>query len=256
MSLKSHDLIDKIRSFNILFSGFNWPTDKDKLVEVADDIAKAQKFDMGLVDSIEFDYENEPLEGNQPYPYFYFELDIYMHHDFIDSTKQYDKKRIAFLSIQEGDYFSILIFAIYPDKALMEGVLAVAQGDTNVSQGLGNKELLSTYFGAFKKVIALFNCSNITTKIIEAPLKLNKKRIKKSKSPIQDYKIITIKWGEKAKYLNSDKNTLERQSPRLHLRRGHVRKLADDTMTWVQASVVGSDENGVINKDYKVVFDF
>lgn len=38
-------------------------------------------------------------------------------------------------------------------------------------------------------------------------------------------------------------------SPRLHWRRGHIRRLGDRT-TWVRASLVGKSENGVIVHDY------
>ena len=40
-------------------------------------------------------------------------------------------------------------------------------------------------------------------------------------------------------------------SPRVHLRRGHIRKIADGRTVWVQACVVGS-KHGMVLKDYKL----
>jgi len=41
-------------------------------------------------------------------------------------------------------------------------------------------------------------------------------------------------------------------SPRVHLRRGHVREYAPGKFTWVQPAVVGRPELGMVHKDYRV----
>jgi hypothetical protein len=40
-------------------------------------------------------------------------------------------------------------------------------------------------------------------------------------------------------------------SPRLHLRRGHIRRLDESRTVWVQSCVVGA-EPGAVLKDYRV----
>jgi hypothetical protein len=43
----------------------------------------------------------------------------------------------------------------------------------------------------------------------------------------------------------------ERAGPRLHFRRGHIRRLPDK-LVWVQPCMVGSLKNGMVMKDYEV----
>ena len=46
---------------------------------------------------------------------------------------------------------------------------------------------------------------------------------------------------------------VDRNGPREHLRRGHVRRLPDGRKTWVQACVVGSRALGVVRKSAYVI---
>ena len=41
-------------------------------------------------------------------------------------------------------------------------------------------------------------------------------------------------------------------SPRLHVRRGHVRRLPTGKMTWVRQSLVGNPERGIADKEYRL----
>ena len=43
-----------------------------------------------------------------------------------------------------------------------------------------------------------------------------------------------------------------RNGPRLHLRRGHVRKISDNRLTWVRHAIVGDRQKGIIMKDYSI----
>lgn len=43
---------------------------------------------------------------------------------------------------------------------------------------------------------------------------------------------------------------LSHASPRLHWRRGHIRRLAPERVTWVRPTLVGKSENGVVVADY------
>lgn len=92
-------------------------------------------------------------------------------------------------------------------------------------------------------------CSNIKIKDDENPIsKLNKKRIKKGKAPFYSYKTLLV---EQKAVSKKKKQGGTHTSPRVHLRRGHIRRLPNKTV-WVNASVVGDKSKGMINKDYKV----
>jgi hypothetical protein len=82
-----------------------------------------------------------------------------------------------------------------------------------------------------------------------APAKLNRQRARRGKLPIFEYHIVDIpRWArEKAEAQGGT-----HASPRLHWRRGHVRRLAAERKTLVRACLVGAAENGFINKDYAV----
>jgi len=95
------------------------------------------------------------------------------------------------------------------------------------------------------------NCSNIKYIDNIPASRLNKKRIKRGKMPFFSYKILQIFNTEKTVAKNNNAGT--HASPRIHFRRGHVRKLANDTSIWVQQCVVGNKKNGIIHKDYKVI---
>jgi hypothetical protein len=78
--------------------------------------------------------------------------------------------------------------------------------------------------------------------------KLNAKRLKKGKPPFYSYKVLTIAQNDGS---SSRGITGNGRSPRVHLRRGHIRRLADRTV-WVNSAVVGDKSKGLVNKDYAV----
>lgn len=106
------------------------------------------------------------------------------------------------------------------------------------------------YFFA-RVLLSLLNalsCSNIEiVDFAKAPEKLNKKRASKSKPPIFTYKTLAISGGRsKTSHLGGSHS-----SPRVHLRRGHIRRLPDKNV-WVNACVVGDKSKGIVHKDYAV----
>lgn len=83
--------------------------------------------------------------------------------------------------------------------------------------------------------------------------KVNAKRIHKGKKPIFSYKILEIIVPREAsKNQDAAEGEFSRHSPRVHLRRGHVRRLASGKRVWVNACVVGKKEAGMVHKDYRV----
>lgn len=93
------------------------------------------------------------------------------------------------------------------------------------------------------------SCSNIEYIDNPAPRFINEKRMKKGKAPFYTYKTLHIKIGD-----NENAQTVpgsgSHASPRMHLRRGHVRTLSDGRKIWVQHCIVGSKDDGIVEKDY------
>jgi len=95
-------------------------------------------------------------------------------------------------------------------------------------------------------------CSNIEYETVAAPKYLNRKRVKKGKLPVFEYKKLKLHVGEKVTTQSGGEFT-DRSSPRFHLRRGHIRKLPSGNQTWVSPCAVGDISKGRIEKEYKVI---
>lgn len=98
-------------------------------------------------------------------------------------------------------------------------------------------------------LIMLVNCSNVEiTEELSGGKFINEKRIKKGKTPLFDYKVLTLDFA------SSDSNDVHGVSgsmKRTHLRRGHIRRLKDRTI-WVNACTVNGGKKGILHKDYKL----
>ncbi|MBF0148191.1 MAG: hypothetical protein HQL85_18705 [Magnetococcales bacterium] len=112
--------------------------------------------------------------------------------------------------------------------------------------GIGDTQAEST---AIRQMCSVLNCSNIRAQSLAAPRNLNKKREKKGKSPFFEYKVLEVDGTPGG--LKSPHGGGSHASPRVHIRRGHIRHLPTHNV-WVQACVVGDKKNGVIHKDYRV----
>ena len=97
----------------------------------------------------------------------------------------------------------------------------------------------------------LLNTHNTTQETVKAPKFLNQKRVKKGKRPLLDYKILVVdgeRWGSDdvaRSMVHGDGS-----GKRSHLRRGHIRHLANGKLTYVRATYVHGSAGGFIEKDY------
>lgn len=96
---------------------------------------------------------------------------------------------------------------------------------------------------------AVLSCSNVRVRDVEAPAALNKKRAKSGKAPMVTYKVLELVAPATRQERVDQGGT--HASPRLHLRRGHIRRLDAERTVWVQACIVGS-ATGAVLKDYQV----
>ncbi|WP_413460706.1 hypothetical protein [Herbaspirillum huttiense] len=93
------------------------------------------------------------------------------------------------------------------------------------------------------------NCENVRQSVIPASEILNKRRVERGDKPFDTYRVLTIPGsGSRGASVSADFHA----SPRLHIRRGHLRRLASGKVTWVRHTLVGDANRGVAEKSYKV----
>jgi hypothetical protein len=94
--------------------------------------------------------------------------------------------------------------------------------------------------------LAVLNCVNVNTELIMPPAKLNKRKLKRGKLPIYEYHILVLKRRVKAAVPLGGTS----ESPRVHLRRGHIKRRKTGSFWW-QPCVVGDPKRGVVEKAYR-----
>lgn len=104
---------------------------------------------------------------------------------------------------------------------------------------------------AVMEMLEALSCANVRADIAErVDPNVNARRIRARKMPIFETRILTVLCPRQP--INRTGSAGDRASPRQHLRRGHVRHLADGRRIWIQAAVVGDPANGRIRKFYQV----
>lgn len=89
-------------------------------------------------------------------------------------------------------------------------------------------------------------CKNVSTHHHAAPDKLNRQRIKAGKLPLYGYHVLELAGGT---FGSGDSvGDGARSGPRAHLRRGHIRRLPGERVTWVNQTMVRG--RGFVEKVY------
>lgn len=103
-------------------------------------------------------------------------------------------------------------------------------------------------------LLAVLSCSNVKLQNQPAPEQLNKKRVKNGKLPFSEYKTVVVDVRPQVYHegVTRGPGMTGRQSPREHLRRGHIRHLSSGKNVWVQSAMIGSGTKGKIEKGYVV----
>ncbi len=99
--------------------------------------------------------------------------------------------------------------------------------------------------------IEVFSCSNVTTVEHNPPKFINSLRTKKGKVPFFSYRTLHIT-GERTESDSDSEQKGTHASPRVHLRRGHIRTYANGRKVWVQPCLVGDKSKGLALHDYHV----
>jgi len=100
---------------------------------------------------------------------------------------------------------------------------------------------------AYMDLCHILLCKNVRAERQSIPAALHKAR-KKSKPPLKDFHILTIDGHGDG---TGEGFTGPRNGPRAHLRRGHIRRLDADRVTWVNATMV-TGRGGFVDKAYAV----
>lgn len=135
---------------------------------------------------------------------------------------------------------------LYP--SLFEGVLQQLSDEEQEEESFRN---FSVGMDALIEFCLTVNCENVQQFILPPPAALNKRRAERGHEPFDSYRVLTIPGSDASGEAGSGTGTLA--SPRLHLRRGHLRRLASGKVTWVRHTIVGDVNRGVVDKTYSVV---
>lgn len=106
-------------------------------------------------------------------------------------------------------------------------------------------------FNVILTLMAALACSNSSIIDDVSPSKVKQDmRKRKGKYPLFSYKVLTIDTQNTNSGAASGIGT--HNSPRIHLRRGHIRRLPNKTV-WINACLVGDKSKGMVTKDYRVI---
>lgn len=109
---------------------------------------------------------------------------------------------------------------------------------------------LSTLVKPLFEFCLTVNCQNVTTAVIPPPEKLQKKRLKNGKEPLYTYHVLQL--PQQGSEGGGHGLGYDRTGPRVHWRRGHLRRLQTGHVIWVRPAIVGNAERGLVDKTYRV----
>ena len=244
-----------------------FPEKNREILSNAIDLARvAQKFILPHGGRLYDDPEYRALDENKPlrlpYPLIALEYargEFRENKDFMNSSK-------AILFAREENDFIILTPVIWADYRQIWGPMPEAAipriGYLDRTVTVGRYKALNIYFGSGTGVdvndyadeagallcfLNVLQCKNVQLERSD-PKKAGKKI--KTALPFDTYHVLTIDVPDKA---GDGASTGGHRSPREHLRRGHIRRLADSRRIWVNATVVAAGRGaGVVTKDYAV----
>lgn len=97
------------------------------------------------------------------------------------------------------------------------------------------------------ELICALACKNVHRETVDAPHKLNAANKKRGKPALPGYHYLTLDSEEPT---SQGSQGASHASPRLHIRRGHVRIVKGERPVWVRQHMVGKPGSGFISKDY------
>lgn len=100
---------------------------------------------------------------------------------------------------------------------------------------------------AVLELVEALGCHNVSAEVVQRiDPAVNVRRRRQGKLPLYEVHRLVVKVGDVTHAIGAPVG--DRNGPREHLRRGHIRRLPDGRKTWVQACIVGSRALGVVRK--------
>ncbi|MGN8190915.1 hypothetical protein [Burkholderia ubonensis] len=147
---------------------------------------------------------------------------------------------------EKGYRFRAEPFVVMPE--MFQELIIRADGD--VDRALATVQLdASDEVTMAVQACSVLNCANVETIDVSPSRAANAKRAAKGKPPFFTYKVLQVS-AERSPKAASSGGT--HGSPRMHLRRGHLRRL-EGRVVWVRAAMVNAGSSaGVVAKDYTI----
>lgn len=129
---------------------------------------------------------------------------------------------------------------------------AMAEKGISLDFAAQQSQIDISFMGAFLfQFLQILQCNNVKQRRELAPMGMDRKRRKQGLAPCFSFRTLYL---QKERTARAEKEMQEdsRTSPRLHFRRGHVRRLAPEVRTWVSSCMVGDETSGEIKKVYSI----
>lgn len=167
-----------------------------------------------------------------------------------------DKGRIGFLLLSGEDHIALGMYEYFDiagvgggfhemDSALFEGGQWKPHPTSGFKQFIP-QTLLNANLEYVSKFLSLLNCRNVERTENKPSADHQKRRAKQGRVPLFSYWTLFLRPSSE----KGESNGGTHATPRIHLRRGHIRRLSTERHIWVQACVVGNKERGMVHKDY------
>ena len=111
----------------------------------------------------------------------------------------------------------------------------------------GTQDLIDYMWCQIKAICVSLDAEVAEVEPVRAPHKLNVKRAKRGRPPLQSYHVVELS----KRHRTSSRSGGEGAKKRLHFRRGHWRHY-DGFKTWVRWCLVGDPELGFVDKHYRM----
>lgn len=128
-----------------------------------------------------------------------------------------------------------------------EGV-ALFGDQRRVTLGLDDTPADQSLYVLYGALWVVLNTKNIDLRVVEPSVKLNKARTKRGKRPLQ-----RITYVNTVQYMEASKETDamgSRASPRMHLRRAHLRRLPNGNQIVIHAMIINAHKKDAIEREH------
>jgi hypothetical protein len=153
------------------------------------------------------------------------------------------------VDIGDGQGWGFFPCSAQPEQRHDDGGIVWQCFDT-VGSRLDRTPMHEAVMAAGRSVLELveaLSCNNVSAEVVERiDPAVNARRRRQGKLALYEVRRLVVRIGEQVHAIGAPVG--DRNGPREHLRRGHVRRLPDGRRTWVQACVVGSRALGVVRK--------